>query len=176
MSLPNCLIRTSDLPISALSRQVHVMVPSNERYQLRIGDQTGLTKTGVHLCRLPPDTTSTTLHWHSHEDEWFYIVEAGENAVLLLREGGQTDAEEATAETKEIRVRKGDFLGFPGGQRNAHALRSGDAELVYLMGGSREPLDVTHYPEIGKRKVTDQTGRGLTWAVEDRDVKPISSK
>ncbi|EMD34628.1 hypothetical protein CERSUDRAFT_116802 [Gelatoporia subvermispora B] len=174
MSLPACLIRTSDLDLDSLSRQVHVMVPSNERYQMRIGHQTGLTKTGVHFCRLPPHTTSTTLHWHSHEDEWFYIIEAGDNAVLLLREGGRNDEEEAAATTKEVPIRKGDFLGFAGGQRTAHALRSDDTEIVYLMGGSREALDVTHYPEIGKRKVTDQTGKGMVWAVEDRNVTTIS--
>ena len=43
--------------------------------------------------------------------------------------------------------------------------------MVYLAGGSREPVDVTYYPTAGKRQVNDMVNLEGSWTVEDKDVK-----
>lgn len=145
-----------------MGHRSHPLDPSRIRFQLPIGDQTGLTKTGVHLCHLPPNEISTVLHWHSHEDEWFYIIDAADDSVVLLREGNNT-------ETAEVKISQGDFLGFPANSKRAHAFRSGSGTLVYLAGGSREDLDVSHYPEVGCRRITDR--HGTDWIVNEDSVQ-----
>ncbi|KAI0747236.1 hypothetical protein C8Q80DRAFT_1080656, partial [Daedaleopsis nitida] len=122
------------------------------RYQISLGDSTGLTKTGVHLCRLPAGATSTTMHWHSHDDEWMYVLEADAGATLLVWEpsgsgagSGSGGAQKEEVVPREEPVKAGDFLGFKAGVVRAHALRAGTSEMVYLVGGSRVPLEVSHY-------------------------------
>ena len=42
---------------------------------------------GVNLMRLPPGNWSSQRHWHSHEDEFVYVLE-GE--LTLIEDGGET--------------------------------------------------------------------------------------
>lgn len=170
---PDYLVRTADLPPDALPHRIHPVVSTNHRYQLSLGDKTGLTKTAVHLCRLPAGATSTTLHWHMHDDEWFYILEAGSDAVLLVWEGDNTSLKAGEAVVpREEGVKPGDFLGFKAGIPRAHAFRAGAKEMVYLIGGSREELDISRYPAEGKSRIT---GRDVEWTLEDKLVS-ISEK
>jgi uncharacterized cupin superfamily protein len=149
----------------------HPFTPSAQRFQLPVGDKTGITKTGVHFCRLPAGNTSTTLHWHSSDDEWFFIVEAGSNAVVDVMENVGYDDSPKSGIVQQ-RIEKGDFLGFPAGPQNAHRFHAGDADLVYLCGGSRERMDTTFYPELAKRLVINREGTTKFWSVNDADVKP----
>ncbi|KAI1784653.1 hypothetical protein LXA43DRAFT_1077303 [Ganoderma leucocontextum] len=185
---PPYLVRTSSLPLSALEHRPHPIDDANYRYQVSLGDSTGLTRLGVHYCRLPAGATSTTLHWHSHEDEWFYVLQAGEDARLLVwepnepgeaekGEGGETHGRAQEVVPREERVRVGDFVGFKAGVRRAHGFKAGGEEMVYLVGGSREPLDVSYYPTAGRRQLIDSADlAGGNWTVEDKDVKPSGRK
>ncbi|CAL1698646.1 unnamed protein product [Somion occarium] len=156
------VIHTPSLADNNLRNIIHPRDPTCSRLQLPVGDKVGLTKTGVHYCRLPPGTTSTALHWHSHEDEWAYIVDAGRDCFLLTHDEG-------TNETKEVPLTTGDFLAFPAGTKVAHGFRTGKDSLVYLMGGSRESMDICHYPEIGQRLIIDRNGEN--WLVDEQHVK-----
>jgi uncharacterized cupin superfamily protein len=102
-----------------------------------LGDGAGLTDFGVNLVRLPPGAWSSQRHWHSHEDEFIWIV-SGE-ATLVTNAGEQL-------------MRAGDCAAFPKATPDGHHLinRSG-AEVVYLEVGSRFPEDVTEYPDIDMR-------------------------
>ncbi|TFK78532.1 hypothetical protein K466DRAFT_592775 [Polyporus arcularius HHB13444] len=40
---PDYFVRTTDLPQDALEHRVHPVVGTNHRYQLSLGDKTGLT-------------------------------------------------------------------------------------------------------------------------------------
>ena len=104
---------------------------------------------------------------HTHEDEWYYIVKAGKNAVLLYHDGDAQGNEGTVAQ--EMKLETGDFIGFPAGVKIGHGLRSGDEELIYLVGGSREPLDTSYYPLLGRWSVSSRTGP--TWWVDEKDVK-----
>ncbi|KAI0366066.1 hypothetical protein BV20DRAFT_972257, partial [Pilatotrama ljubarskyi] len=159
-SRPSYLVRTTEVPTSSLRHLVHPMDSANHRYTVLLGDSTGMTKTGVHFCRLPPGATSTTLHYHTNDDEWYYIIDAGEGATLILWEPAESpdiEGQEKKAEPREEEVKTGDFIGFKAGLENApaHALRAGSTEMVYLVGGSREKADNSVYPLLGSRLLID---------------------
>ena len=133
------------------------------RYKRNLGDQCGLTQSGVHLITVPPNNISTVPHWHSNEDEWFYVIRAGEGARIVLYEDGK-------AEPKEEEVKTGDFLGFPATTKTGHAFKTGADEMVYLVGGTRKEVEVVHYPAMKIKAVIDRTGPGLMWGVKEEHV------
>lgn len=108
--------------------------PCADRVRKRLGDAGGLTAFGVNLMQLPPGAWSAQRHWHSHEDEFVYVL-AGE--LVLVEDGGETV------------LRAGDGAAFPMNTGNGHHLinRSG-APAVYLEVGSRAPEDVTVCSDI----------------------------
>ncbi|KAH9887382.1 hypothetical protein C8Q73DRAFT_668875 [Cubamyces lactineus] len=183
---PPYLVRTSELSsITSLDRREHPVDSRNHRYACSLGDSTGLTKTGVHFCRLPPGATSTTLHYHTHDDEWYYIIDAGESAALLLWEpdtaaNGEQGGGEEFHEPREEKIQSGDFFGFKAGESNvrAHALRAGEKEVVYLIGGSREQTDMSVYPLKQKRMIISRSQESgvRTWTVEEKDLKTVHMK
>jgi uncharacterized cupin superfamily protein len=106
-----------------------------ERTKWRLGDAAGLTQYGVNLLRLPAGEWSSQRHWHTHEDEFVYVLE-GE--VVLVTDDGE-----------EV-LRAGDSAGFKAGEANGHHLqnRSGK-DAVMLEIGTRDPKhDATDYPDI----------------------------
>ncbi len=109
------------------------------RRKQRLGDALGLRNFGVNLTTIPPDAVSALRHWHSHEDEFIYIV-SGE-LVLVTNAGEQ-------------RLTPGMCAGFPAGRPDGHCLvnRSGK-DAVYLEVGDRRPDDAVTYPD------DDITGR-----------------
>ncbi|GAB3456841.1 cupin domain-containing protein [Massilia terrae] len=109
--------------------------PMQGRIRQALGDAAGLTQFGVNLLRLPPGAWSAQRHWHSHEDEFVYIV-SGE-VVMITDEGEQT-------------LRAGDCAGFPAGAPNGHHLvNRSNAPAVCLEVGTRNPeRDAVDYPDI----------------------------
>ncbi len=109
--------------------------PCRKRERRRLGDAAGLRQFGVNLLRLPPGCWSSQRHWHSHEDEFVYVL-AGE--VTLVTDAGT-----------EL-LRAGDAAGFRAGDADGHTLHNRSAdEVLVLEVGSRLPAeDVTNYPGI----------------------------
>jgi uncharacterized cupin superfamily protein len=109
-------------------------VPCAERVRQRLGSAGGLTDFGVNVMHLPPGSWSSQRHWHSHEDEFVYVLE-GE--LTLIEDGGETV------------LRAGDCAAFPKGSGNGHHMinRSGST-AVYLEVGSRQPEDLTTCSDI----------------------------
>jgi uncharacterized cupin superfamily protein len=105
-----------------------------ERTRRRLGDAGGLRDFGVNLMTLPPGRWSSQRHWHSHEDEFVYVLE-GE--LTLVEDAGETV------------LRRGDCACFPKGSGNGHHLKNnGTALAVYLEVGSRQPDDLTTCSDI----------------------------
>jgi uncharacterized cupin superfamily protein len=100
-----------------------------------LGDPFGLTQFGVNLVHMPPGCWSSQRHWHSHEDEFVYVVD-GELTLV-------TDAGEHT-------LRAGMVAGFPAGRADGHHLiNRSDAPATYLEIGSRRPeVDEAVYSDI----------------------------
>lgn len=108
--------------------------PCLEREKRRLGDAFGLTKFGVNLVTLPPGAWSAQRHWHSHEDEFVYIVEG--ELTLVTDAGAQ-------------RLTAGMTAGFRAGVEDGHHLvNRSDAPATYLEIGDRDPDDSAGYPDI----------------------------
>jgi uncharacterized cupin superfamily protein len=105
-----------------------------DRVKRALGDLFGLDQFGVNLTELPPGAVSALRHWHSHEDEFVYILE-GE--ATLITEAGE-----------EV-LRPGDCVGFKANTADGHNLVNRSARPVrYLEVGSRRiEVDRVVYPD-----------------------------
>jgi uncharacterized cupin superfamily protein len=120
--------------------------PCRERRRWKLGDVAGLTQFGVNLMRLAPGVWTSQRHWHTHEDEFVFVV-SGE--VVLVEDEGETV------------LRAGDCAGFKAGTPNGHHIqnRSGE-EAVLLEVGSRMPgLDGAEYPDLDMIVTADDVYR-----------------
>jgi len=109
-------------------------VPCADRTRRRLGDAGGLRDFGVNLMTLPPGGWSSQRHWHSHEDEFVYVIE-GE--VTLVEDQGET------------LLQAGDCAAFPKGTGNGHHLKNQSSVVaVYLEVGSRNPSDLNICSDI----------------------------
>ena len=103
------------------------------REKRRLGDALGLTRIGVNRTVLPPGKESSMRHWHTHEDEFIYVLE-GE--VMLRTDAG------------EQRLTAGMCAGFPAGSKDGHQLiNRSAAPAVYLEISNRDPQDVAEYSD-----------------------------
>ncbi|HEX9138588.1 MAG TPA: cupin domain-containing protein [Steroidobacteraceae bacterium] len=122
--------------------------PCRSRQRQRLGDAAALTQFGVNLLRLPAGAWSSQRHWHTHEDEFIYVL-SGE--VTLLTEQG------------EELLRAGDTAGFKAGEQNGHSLQNRSAaEAMLLEIGSRTAGDVVHYPDIDLVARAEGAGAAFT--------------
>ena len=121
-----------------------------------LGDAAGLTQYGVVLAMLEPGATSSLRHWHSHEDEFVWIIE-GE--LVLVQDAGETV------------LRAGEAAGFRAGDPDGHHLqnRSG-APARYLVVGTRAADDVCSYSDV------DLVFRTATGAFTRRDGTPVTGR
>lgn len=108
--------------------------PCAGRVRQRLGDAVGLSDFGVNLMRLPPGGWSSQRHWHSHEDEFVFVLE-GE--LVLIEDAGETI------------LRAGDCAAFPKNSGNGHHMINRAASTaVYLEVGSRSREDLTTCSDI----------------------------
>ena len=121
--------------------------PCMRRRWLRLGDAAGLTQFGVNLVTLEPGVWSSQRHWHSHEDEFVYLLE-GE--LVLVTDAGE-----------EI-LRAGDCAGFKAGERNGHHLQNRSKQAArMLVVGARNAADSCEYPDIDMKFAGDRySGKG----------------
>ncbi len=108
--------------------------PCRTRTKRVLGDALGLGNFGVNLVTLPPGAASAQRHWHSHEDEFVYLVEG--ELTLITEDGEQV-------------LCPGQIAGFPAGKADGHHLvNKGAAPATYLEIGDRNAEDVCTYPDI----------------------------
>jgi uncharacterized cupin superfamily protein len=106
------------------------------RSKRALGDALGLTRIGINHTTLLPGKESSMRHWHTHEDEFVYVLE-GE---LVLR----------TAHGEQL-LRAGMCAAFPAGLEDGHQLiNRGERPAVYLEVSNRDNADTAHYsdPEV----------------------------
>ena len=120
--------------------------PCRERKRWKLGDVAGLTQFGVNLMRLAPGVWTSQRHWHTHEDEFVFVV-SGE--VVLVEDEGETV------------LCAGDCAGFKAGVKNGHHIQNRSAaEAVLLEIGSRLPgVDGAEYPDLDMIVTADDVYR-----------------
>jgi len=107
------------------------------REKRALGDAAGLTKIGIHHTTLFPGAVSSMRHWHTHEDEFIFVL-AGE--LVLVTDAGETT------------IRAGQCAGFPAGRNDGHQFANrSNAPAVYLEISNRDGSDVAHYPDVDLR-------------------------
>jgi uncharacterized cupin superfamily protein len=103
------------------------------REKRQLGKALGLQQFGVNLTTLPPGKESSMRHWHTHEEEFVYVLE-GE--VVLRTDGG------------EQVLHAGCCAGFPAGTKDGHQLvNRSEQAAVYLEVGSRHSADAVFYAD-----------------------------
>lgn len=108
--------------------------PCRGRSWLPLAAAGGLTQFGVNLLTLAPGVWSSQRHWHSHEDEFVYVL-AG-RPTLVDDSGPQALA-------------PGDCAAFKAGDENGHHLRNDtDQDVVLLIVGSKDDADWGEYSDI----------------------------
>lgn len=104
------------------------------RTKRRLTEAFGLSRFGVNITELAPGGGTALRHWHSHEDEFVYVLEG--ELVLITDDGEQT-------------LGPGMCAGFPAGRPDGHCLQNrGDAPAVIIEVGSRDMADECHYPDV----------------------------
>lgn len=113
--------------------------PCQARQVQALGNAVGLTQFGVNIVTLPPDAWASQRHWHTHEDEFVYVLD-GE--LVLVEDAGETI------------LRAGESAGWPAGVKDGHHLinRSG-AVARFLVVGSRNDDDHGEYSDIDMKFV-----------------------
>lgn len=153
------IVRTSEL---GPGDELHVRHPLNDRSELfmaRLSDRTGLSHLGVSLARVPPGKESFTLHAHTLQEEWIYVL-SGRGHVLI--------------DDDVVAIAAGDFVGFPANGA-AHLVRNtSDDDLVYLQGGDRRPGDRARFPTLGKVGYQHDEGHMALVDEERIEIRPFS--
>lgn len=102
---------------------------------------------GMVMNRLTTGNVGCPFHWHTHEDEIFYVV----SGRGVLRYGEQV---------REIGP--GDCISCPAGTQTAHQIANPFAEdLMYLSVGRYDPNEISGYPDTGKIMIRSLQKIGL---------------
>jgi len=136
-------------------RHTHQFNENAVRLTRTLGVAAGLARIGVHLIRLEPGRSSTEHHCHDADEEFIYILSG--KAVARIGE-------------ERVAVGPGDFMGFPA-PSPAHSLENPfDEDLLYLMGGEHNAVDLVHYPNIARTLIKSHgTRRWVDW----RDIHDL---
>jgi uncharacterized cupin superfamily protein len=128
------------------------------RSRRRLGDACGLSQFGVNLTTLRPGAQSALRHWHTHEDEFIYVLSG--TLVLVTTQGEQT-------------LNAGDCAGFPAGiQDGHHLINQSDRPAQFLEVGSRVEADFASYPDNDLQWLRSADGDiaahkdGLPWTTD----------
>jgi len=106
---------------------------------LHLSDAGGLTQFGCYVETLPPGACSSHRHWHSHEDEFLYLLSG---KVTLQDDDGVHN------------LAPGDAVCWRHGEPNGHHLTNpGPDPARYIILGSRVAGDVCTYPDRAERLV-----------------------
>jgi len=103
------------------------------REKRALGDALGLKSIGINQTVLPPGKESSMRHWHTHEEEFVYVLEG--ELVLVTNAGEQTLA-------------AGMCAGYPANSGDGHhMINRSDRPARYLEVGSRVHADNAFYPD-----------------------------
>jgi uncharacterized cupin superfamily protein len=106
------------------------------RYRILSNTRREGRKIGIAYEELPPGRQSVTFHYHLLEEE--HIIALKGEATLRLGE-------------KRYRIKAGDYVAFPAGQRAGHCLvNDSGAPFLFIIIGDHNPHDVCIYPDSNK--------------------------
>lgn len=130
------------------------------RIRQRLGNFALLQNFGVNRVKLEPGSYSSLRHWHSHQDEFIYVLE-GE--LTLVTDRGT-----------EI-LTPGMAAGFAAGEANGHHLVNRSSVVaIYLEVGDRTPNDKVTYPDENLMTTPSPDGKSRKLIPNDGTPRAIS--
>jgi uncharacterized cupin superfamily protein len=118
--------------------------PCKARRWIKLAEAAGLTELGVNLVTLEPGVWSSQRHWHTHEDEFVWMVDG--ELVMVTDEG------------EEI-MRAGDCVGFKAGDRNGHHLQNRSQQSArFIVVSNRRPEDWGEYSDLDMKFLPGRGG------------------
>jgi uncharacterized cupin superfamily protein len=128
--------------------------PCIKRSNRALGDFFGLEDFGVNLLTLEPGAWSSQRHWHTHEDEFVYVLEG--TPTLVTDEGGTV-------------LHPGCVAGFRAGVADGHHIvNNGETAAKLIVVGSRKAEDDAFYSDIDMQILRRGDGGQYTY----RDGEP----
>ncbi len=121
----------------------------------RMIDGEHLNKLYCDIYEIPPGKANWPIHYHSCNEEVFYIIE-GQGELITQDE--------------VMKVKPGDILRFPAGEKGTHQLRntSNSQALKYLDMGTENTPDAVFMPDENKvLLLAGDTGADKTWTCKD---------
>jgi uncharacterized cupin superfamily protein len=126
--------------------------PCTGRASKALGDTSGLTQFGVVLLTLQPGVWSSQRHWHTHEDEFVYVLSG---SVTMVTDAGSEPLE------------PGDCAGFPANGRNGHHfINESNVDALLLIVGSRHDADRGGYSDIDMQFLPFRQSGGKGYATK----------
>ncbi len=126
-----------------------------EHNRKRLIDDEHVNKLYCDLYEIPPGKANWPLHYHTCNEEAFYIM-AGHGEVVT--------------ESGVLKVRAGDILRFPAGEKGVHQLKNTSERetLKYLDFGTTNLPDVVFMPADNKIELfAGQSGHDKMWSYND---------
>lgn len=96
-----------------------------------------VTKCRANFVEVEPGNFAYGYHYHETNEEVFYIISG---TGIIRATGG------------DIRVKAGDAIGFPTGEKGAHVIvnKSENEKLVYIDFGTAIVPEIVHLPDNNK--------------------------
>lgn len=114
---------------------------------------------GVVHNTLKPGMVGCPFHWHTKEDEAFFVL----SGKGILRYGD---------EVRELR--RGDCVSCPAGTKVAHQIGNPFGEdLVYLAIGHHDPHEICGYPDTGKLFIRATKDIGKIQSMSYLEEEPV---
>jgi len=131
------LIRAEELDQRPRHPFVHQHNPGAVRMTNCLTDDLGFQDMGVHLVHIEPGKSSSEHHFHEEDEEFIYVL----SGIAVSHIGEE-----------QYNVGAGDFMAFPKNSPAHHMQNTGTEDVVYLVGGTRAPIDICNYPRKGLRQ------------------------
>ena len=153
---PKILLPLAEIQAVEETCVAHPLNPKSEVYIKQLGLEAGLKRTGLSLARIPPGKESFLYHSHHVEEEFVYVLSGRGRAEI---------------DGRMYEVGPGDFMGFPAPGAAHHLINPYDVDLVYLMGGERQPFEIADFPTVGKTMVRHEMDMRM---VDTATMKKVS--
>jgi len=134
--------------------------PVNGREKRALGNHAGLKNFGVNIVHIKPGGMSSHRHYHSHQDEFIYVLSG---QLTLVTDIG-----------KQI-INARQCVGFPAGDNDGHHIINESHETAsYIEIGDRTVGDQADYPDIDLRAISEN-GRYQFYHKDGTPYPPISA-
>jgi uncharacterized cupin superfamily protein len=150
------LLKSAEIQAGREMRIRHPLNPASDLHLRPLSELLGMQRVRVTLARIRPGKEAFAYHAHEADEEFVYILSGR----------GRTQIRDQTFE-----VGPGDFMAFPTPSVAHHLTNPYDEDLVYLMGGERSRVEVSTFPQAGKRIIF--SGSGI-WQVDEKHLEPMS--